>query len=49
MRRAQAALTDQVAAAVADTIDLDTETGRTVVAGYAHRFPEPAADDRADR
>ncbi|MFF5069904.1 YbaB/EbfC family nucleoid-associated protein [Micromonospora olivasterospora] len=41
LRRAQAGLTDRVAAAVADTVGADSETGRAVLDGYDRRFPAP--------
>lgn len=41
MRRAQAGLADQVAAAVRDTVGPDSESGRAVLHSFAHRFPEP--------
>ncbi|GAA0796641.1 YbaB/EbfC family nucleoid-associated protein [Spirilliplanes yamanashiensis] len=44
MRRAQANLTTQVAAAVDDTVGGESETGRAVLDSFAQRFPEPAAD-----
>jgi hypothetical protein len=44
MRRAQAGLTDRVAQAVAETVGVDTETGRSVLDSFAQRFPaEPQA------
>jgi len=46
-RRAQAGLTEQVAAAVDETVGADTETGRAVLESFAQRFPaepdEPVA------
>jgi hypothetical protein len=47
MRRAQAGLSERVAAAVDETVGADTETGRAVLDSFAQRFPaepdEPAA------
>ncbi|MGX6602058.1 YbaB/EbfC family nucleoid-associated protein [Micromonosporaceae bacterium Da 78-11] len=43
MRRAQAALADQAATAVDETIGADTETGKAVLDSFSQRFPvEPA-------
>ncbi|TYB40422.1 YbaB/EbfC family nucleoid-associated protein [Micromonospora sp. AP08] len=41
MRRAQARLAGAVADVAAQTVGVDSETGRAVVASYASRFPEP--------
>jgi DNA-binding protein YbaB len=44
MGRAQAGLGRQVAVAVDETVGVDTDTGRAVLAGFARRFPDvPAA------
>ncbi len=40
-RRAQANLTAQVAAAVDETIGVDSETGRAVLDSFEQRFPQP--------
>lgn len=45
MRRAQGALAARVAEVAADTVGVDTETGRAVVSSFARRFPEPPPDD----
>ena len=45
VRRAQAGLVDQVAAAIEETVGLGSETGRAVLDSFAHRFaadPEQA-------
>lgn len=39
MRRAQSMLTEQVTAAVADTVGVDTESGRAVIDSFTQRFP----------
>ena len=46
--RAQAKLTEQVTAAVRDTVGTDSETGRTVVDSFARRFPAPP-EERTER
>jgi hypothetical protein len=43
-RRAQAGLTEQVAAAVDETVGADTETGRAVLQSFAQRFPAVAGE-----
>jgi hypothetical protein len=46
MRRAQAGLAGRVAAAVTETVGVDTETGKAVLDSFAQRFPaesEPLA------
>lgn len=48
LRRAQANLTDRVAAAVAETVGADTETGRAVLDGYDRRFPRAPDDGSLD-
>ena len=47
-QRAQANLTEQVAAAVEETVGGDSETGRAVLDSFAQRFPEPAAPEALD-
>ncbi|WP_442933298.1 YbaB/EbfC family nucleoid-associated protein [Micromonospora psammae] len=53
MRQAQAKLVAEVAAAVAETVGADTETGRAVLEGYSGRFgvepdgPDPDGGRRA--
>jgi DNA-binding protein YbaB len=43
MRRAQAALTEQVAVAIEETVGVETETGKAVLDSFSQRFPvEPA-------
>lgn len=49
MHHAQVALIEQVTVAVADTVGMDTDTGRVVIAGYAERFRELAPEDDRDR
>ncbi|BFU46764.1 YbaB/EbfC family nucleoid-associated protein [Krasilnikovia sp. MM14-A1004] len=54
IQRAQAALVERVAEAVAQTVGADTETGRAVLASFARRFagsPEtpPGESDGASR
>lgn len=53
LRRAQANLTDRVAAAVAETVGADTETGRAVLDRYDRRFlrapDDGSLDARRDR
>src|SRR4051812_19552587 len=39
MRRAQAALAEQVVVAVDETVGADTETGKAVVDSFSQRFP----------
>ncbi|MEU8213750.1 YbaB/EbfC family nucleoid-associated protein [Micromonospora sp. NPDC049044] len=46
--RAQAGLTEQVIAAVHDTVGIDSETGRAVTDTFARRFPGPS-DERHDQ
>ena len=47
--RAHARITDQVTAAVRDTVGVDTETGRAIIDSYDRRFPPPPDDgDDAD-
>lgn len=41
MRRAQAGLAEQVAAAVRETVGPDSETGKAVLESFTQRFPEP--------
>src|SRR3954471_2478636 len=44
MRRAQAALAEQVAAAVDETVGTDSETGRAMLDSYTRRFPAETAE-----
>lgn len=44
MRRAQAGLTAQVAAAVRETVGSDSESGRAVQDTFQRRFPTPSDD-----
>jgi len=45
MKAAQTELADKVTAAVADTVGVDSETGRAVVAGYLQRFSTDRSGD----
>jgi hypothetical protein len=42
MRRAQAGLVDQVAAAVEETVGAESDTGRAVLESFTQRFPAMA-------
>jgi hypothetical protein len=45
MRRAQAGLVDRAAAAVAETVGTDSDTGRTVLDSFAQRFATAAEQE----
>ena len=45
MRRAQAQLAERVAEIAGRTVGADSATGRSVVAGFATRFPAPEEND----
>jgi hypothetical protein len=47
VRRAQAGLVDRVAAAVGETVGVDSETGRAVLDSFEQRFP--ASPDQTPR
>lgn len=46
MRKAQASLSTLVASEVAETVGVDTETGRAVIGSFETRFPQPPEDSR---
>jgi hypothetical protein len=48
MRRAQRRLTELVAEAARETVGVDSETGRAVLAGFERRFPASTEDDDRD-
>lgn len=48
VRRAQAKITDQVAAVMAETVGDDSETINAVVSSYRQRFPDPDAESEDD-
>ncbi|MFI0469368.1 MULTISPECIES: YbaB/EbfC family nucleoid-associated protein [Saccharopolyspora] len=49
MRQAQAGIRDQVAEVMSATVGDDTETVNAVVSAYRERFPDPEAEDGAER